>query len=172
MKNLYKRLFDYSENIQFECVVSMEEALKRLAEKLQKQSVFIFLTSTVSHPSLMGQITKNSVKLHRVVPFLGNIYKPIFYGRFNNKNGKIVLEGMFTMSPIAKISTLLFLTIFVAIEIIMLPVGFAQADPSAILLLFAIPIIAFLPVCFLFLGRRLARNDMEWISNHIKSTLA
>lgn len=171
MKKIYQKLFDYSKNVQFETGISIEEASKRLTEKLQKQNLFIFLSSAVPHSSLMGRVRKDSVKLYRVVPFLGNIYKPIFYGRFHSKDGKAILEGIFTMSPIAKISILLFLTIFVAIEIIILPVGFAQTDPSAMLFLFIIPIIAFLSVCFLFLGRWLSRNDVEWISDQIKISL-
>ena len=64
--------------------------------------MMMLLGSAVQTSVLVGHVAEHEVSLQRLKPLIGNIFKPHFYGRFTEENGRTILRGVFTMSPIAK----------------------------------------------------------------------
>lgn len=76
----------------FDSAFGIEESVKRLSAAT-KRSVFAGLTQQVA----AGRESKDRVSLQRVIPFVGNSFKPFFIGQFSEINGGVVLKGRFTL---------------------------------------------------------------------------
>lgn len=116
----------------------------------------------------MGKVSEGSVRLQRVIPMLGNSFKPFFLGRFQRSGEKVQLVGRFTMLPITKV----FMTIWfamVALASVGLLFGLTSTVPApAILAPFAMIGGGVAMVAF---GKWLARNDTAWLSEVIEGAL-
>jgi hypothetical protein len=129
-----------------------------------KRSVF----SALSETAAVGKVSEKSVRLQRVIPMIGNSFKPFFLGRFQSIEGKVLLVGRFTMLPIMKV----FMTFWFGF-VTLTSVGFLFAVNSTI------PVPAVLGpfvmvgggVAMLALGKWLARNDIAWLSEVIEGAL-
>ena len=103
-----KRFFDFlysdipaSFTSDFPLTVSVE----RLRERTNR-TVF----SALLRQAAVGPVTESRVRLQRVIPLFGNSFKPIFVGRFERIEGRVVLRGRFTMFLFSKI----FMTLWLA----------------------------------------------------------
>lgn len=170
MKKITEGLFDYSDQVKFYSQLSVEETISCLSIKTKKPDLMILLASDVRKQTLVGRVTKDEVVLHRVTPLLGNFFKPYFFGKFENQNGTIVLEGIFTMRMFAKIVLSTFIAILIIVEAVILFVA-TGPEPVSVLVLYQVPAMAVLLFCLLIFSRWLSGKDVEWISNEIKSAL-
>lgn len=87
-------------DVPFSCesMFSINESIERLKNST-KQSVFQSFTKE----NAVGIVTKNKIKLQRVIPFVGNTFKPIFIGKFIVDDNKVIIDGRFTSFTFAKV---------------------------------------------------------------------
>ena len=81
----------------FPSAFSLDESVKRLAAATER-SVF----KAFSKEAAVGQVSRDRVSLQRVIPLVGNSFKPYYVGMFRETGGQVTLTGHFTMHSLAK----------------------------------------------------------------------
>ena len=149
----------------FESSYNVEESV-RMLRAATKRSVF----SSFLSQNAVGRVSAERVSLQRVIPLVGNSFKPFFVGQFERKNGRVLLEGHFTMHLFAKI----FMSIWFGFVIFWIALATYQAIaegkgnwhlPFFGLGLFLAGLVMVL------IGKWFARNDMAWLSRVISAAL-
>jgi len=104
--------------------------------------------------------------LHKVTPLFGNIFKPIFFGKFHSQNGKTSLAGTFEMGVIGRLVIGTFVFFTVAIQLLLLP-GLSTDG-----------IMIFGPTLFLIGGillvlilKAFSKPQVSWIKHQIETVL-
>jgi len=100
-QTMFKRLFFAifpRKPIEFPSDYPLDESVSRLAAAVE-QTVY----SSLFKQRAVGPVRKDYVRLKRVNPFLGNTSKPIFFGRFESVDGRVVLKGVFRVSTFVMI---------------------------------------------------------------------
>ncbi len=149
----------------FESSYDFEESV-RILQAATKRSVFLSLFSQ----NAVGRVSAERVSLQRVIPFVGNSFKPFFVGRFERNNGKVVLEGHFTMHFLAKIFMSIwfgFIIFWIALatyQVITTGKGDWQLPFFGLGLFLA-------GLVFVLIGKWFARNDIAWLSRVITAAL-
>jgi hypothetical protein len=157
--------------VRFPSDFSLATSIERLRERT-KRSVF----SALFRQAAVGPVDESRVRLHRVIPMFGNSFKPIFVGRFDHDEGRVVLEGRFTMFRFSKI----FMTIWLVFALLWTVFAAAAAlkdsariydDPVALLVplvgvLFFLAGVAFVRGCWW-----LSRKDMVFLTSVIQAAL-
>jgi hypothetical protein len=124
----------------------------------------------------VGSVSQERVRLQRVIPFVGNSFKPIFVGSFVERNGRTMLEGRFTLFRTTKI----FMTFWFAFVLLWTPlafiavvsdVGLLRKQPGLVLLPVAGVAFFFLGLVFLRLGWWISRRDVDFLSAVISGAL-
>lgn len=163
--NPLKRLFQYTDSVSFEMSGDVAQAVDRLSRAASKP-VLQATWGESSNPSLVGSVSKDHVRLHKVTPLFGNMFKPIFVGKFQSQNGKNSLAGVFEMGPIARTVISIFIFFTLGIQILLLP-GFST-DGIAI----------FQPTLFLLGGiildlivKAASKRQVSWIKHEIEAAL-
>lgn len=118
----------------------------------------------------VGRVTATRVILQRVIPFVGNSFKPFFFGSFRVERTRVVLTGKFTMHSIVKI----FLSLWFGICAFSIPLAFLQVaihggswwEPFGPIGMFCAGL------GIVGLGKWFARNDIAWLSDVIRKALA
>lgn len=166
---MIRRLFDHfygSVPTDFESEFGLDESVERLSAATQRS---VFGPST--HPTAVGRVSRNRVSLQRVIPFVGNAFKPFYNGQFREKNGRVVLTGRFTMHWWVK-TFLTFWFCFCALWTVLAIVPLLMRDqngwwfPLTGAGMFAVG------VGFVAFGKRLARTDIPWLSTVIQGALS
>jgi hypothetical protein len=158
------RLLYESTPAEFSSAFGIDDSVERL-RAATKRSVF----SALSETAAVGKVSKESVRLQRAIPMVGNSFKPFFLGRFDSSAGKVVLVGRFTMLPIVK----LFMTFwfaFVTLTSVAFLLG-ANSTIRAPAVLVPFGIIGG-GVAMLAFAKWLARNDVAWLTKVIEDALA
>ena len=166
---MIRRLFDLlygATPADFESAFGLEESVRRLAAA-SKRSVF----RAFIHQAAVGCVSKDRVSLQRVIPFVGNSFKPFYIGEFREIGGRVVLSGRFTMLWWVKASMTYwfgFCLLWTALAILPLLVRDAHAwwFPFAGLSMFSAGV-AFVAFC-----KWLSRNDVAWLSRVIQDALS
>ena len=160
--------------VRFPSDFSLVTSIERLRERT-KRSVF----SALFRQAAVGPVDESRVRLHRVIPMFGNSFKPIFLGRFDLDEGRVVLDGRFTMFRLSKI----FMTIWLVFALLWTVLAAAAAlkavaedgatiyDPVAWLVplvgvLFFLAGVAFVRGCWW-----LSRKDMVFLTSVIQAAL-
>jgi hypothetical protein len=148
------------------------ESVERLRSRT-KRSVF----STLFRQAAVGVVNESKVRLQRVIPLFGNSFKPIFVGRFHHSQGRVVLEGRFTMFLFSKV----FMTAWLAFALVWTVMATAEAlqaigrdrtsDMAALLfpstgLVFFLAGVGFVRGCWW-----LSRTDMAFLASVIQAAL-
>src|SRR4051812_15954076 len=81
-----------SKPAEFESAFGVSESVSRLTAAT-KRSVF----SAMGSQAAVGTVREDRVTLQRVIPVVGNSFKPFFIGQFVSRNGRVVLSGTFRM---------------------------------------------------------------------------
>lgn len=150
--------------VEFESAFGLDESVKRLKAATRR-----WMLSSMGQPFAAGRVTAARVSLQRVIPMVGNSFKPFFVGRFEQRNGKVILAGRFTMSWFVKI----FMTIWFAFCGFIAVAGVAAAiiSPKAV----PMPLMGGVMLLFGFglvrLGRWFSRKDPAWLSDVIRTAL-
>src|SRR5207244_3013187 len=78
---------------------SLEESIARL-QAVVKPSLF----QTYFTEAAVGKVTPARVVLWRNIPMVGNAFRYFFVGSFQEKSGRVILTGAFTMHMAVKIA--------------------------------------------------------------------
>jgi hypothetical protein len=157
------RLLYESTPVEFRSAFGLEESMERL-RAATKRSVF----SALSEAAAVGRVSEESVRLQRVIPMIGNSFKPFFLGHFQNNAGTVLLIGRFTMLPIVK----MFMTFWFGI-VTLASVGLLLGLNSKVPTPAVLGPVAMIGggVALLAFGKWLARNDVAWLSAVIETAL-
>jgi hypothetical protein len=157
------RLLYESTPVEFSSAFGLEESVERL-RTATKRSVF----SALSETAAVGRVSEKSVRLQRVIPMVGNSFKPFFLGWFQSSEGKVLLVGRFTMLPIVKVfMTFWFGTVALASVGLLFGLNSTMPVPAV----FAPFVMVGGGVAMVAFGKWLARNDVEWLSRLIEGAL-
>jgi hypothetical protein len=157
------RLLYESTPVEFSSAFGLEESVERL-RTATKRSVF----SALSETAAVGKVSEKSVRLQRVIPMIGNSFKPFFLGRFQSSEGKVLLVGRFTMLPIVKV----FMTFwFGSLALVSLGLLFGLNSTMPVPAVFGPLVMVGGGVAMVAFGKWLARNDVAWLSKLIEGAL-
>ena len=164
-----RRLFDLlygAVPADFESAFGFEESVRRLSDAT-KRSVFGAFTQQAA----VGQVSRDRVSLQRVIPFVGNSFKPFYIGKFRELNGRVVLTGRFTMLWWVK-AFMTFWFGFCALWTALAIAPLLMRDANAWWFPFAGASMFAVGVAFVAFAKRLARNDVPWLSKVIQDALS
>jgi hypothetical protein len=114
------KIFNYGSPIKYSAGTSIEVAVTNLSRRVNKMDVVTAISSSVPESQLSGSVAENSVVLHRVRPFVWNLFKPHFHGSFKKEGGRVVLGGVYTMTGAAKLIFSAFFIILAIVEVVVL----------------------------------------------------
>jgi len=165
-------LLDYSGPVAFRSRAPIEVCVRRLKAIVKRNSPAFAFFSASSRPLLVGRVEKDKVALHRILPLIGNPYKPYFYGTFTHEGDATVLRGQFTMSRLVKTLWSLLLIVPVVVALVLAislidPNTRTQASP----LILVMVIVAVIDIGLAAITKKVSYRDVTWISETIKSAL-
>lgn len=175
--NALRRLYEFvfvSVPVRFPSDFSVQQSVARLRART-KRTVF----STLFRQAAVGPVSESRVRLQRVIPLVGNSFKPVFVGRFELSQGRVVLEGQFTVFRAVKV----FMCIWFAIGLLIVAIVLAGTlkaivqhrvgQEPAVLLAPLGPIVFLLAgVGFVRSGWWLSRKDMAYLAGVIEAALS
>ena len=165
--NLFRGLYELlygSTPAEFKSSLGLQESIDRL-RAATRRSVF----SALSQQAAVGPVKESSVRLQRVIPMVGNSFKPFFFGRFETRGRDVYLSGKFTMLPLVKVFMTIWLGMAIFIGIGVLANNRTQSSGwPAMLAAFGM---TGLGIAFVWAGKWFARNDVAWLSNVIRGAL-
>ena len=151
--------------VRFTSPYSAREAMARLSAVV-KPSVL----SSFSGQCAVGTVTKKKVRIQRVIPLVGNAWKPFFYGSFSAAGTGAVLEGAFKFSAFTRV----FMSIwfgFIAFWTLLATATVLTKSPSDFWFpLFGVGMFA-AGIGMVGAGKRFARNDVAWLTQVIVQAL-
>ena len=168
MKKIFSWLFDYPNSINLKVSYPSDEAIERLRRATTPYPTAL-LASDSTKPSLVGFVSKDQVRLHKVTFMYANIFKPIFVGKFVTRDNEILLVGDFKMGSVARVTTYIFVGFLSFIQLILLVLIISDPDNRSQF---------FDPLSFIALGvlvvysaKLIGKKDIPWIENKIKQAL-
>ena len=112
------KFLDYTGAVKFTTLLSTQKAKDNIMRALNTAENYNS-ESILEKSHLCGSIEQDRVMLYRVRLLSGNyFYRPIFYRKFIEQEGKLMLEGVFSMSPFIKLVLAVSGGAFVLLEII------------------------------------------------------
>jgi hypothetical protein len=153
-----------SEPAEFESSYPLEESVQRL--DAARGSMLAALKKQVA----TGTVSESRVVLKRVVPFVRNSFKPYFVGHFEQRMGKVILVGTFTMHWSVKVFMTFWLGFCALWTILAAPATF-NVPQQRLFPLIGVGMLA-AGVAFLRICRWFSRSDPAWLSSHIRETLS
>ena len=160
------RLLYQSNPAEFRSAFGLAESVERL-RAATKRSVF----SSLGETAAVGKVSEQGVRLQRVIPMVGNSFKPFFIGRFEVRDGVTVLTGRFGLLTIVKV----FMTFWLGMAFVfaggMLLGNFSSPNPVPPFLAFQPFLMLGFGIALVAVGKWLARNDVAWLSNVIERAL-
>jgi hypothetical protein len=151
---------------EFESAFDLDESVQRLSSATGR-SVF----SAFTHQAAVGRVSKTRVSLQRVIPFVGNSFKPFFIGEFRRVNGRIVLSGRFTMLWWAK-AFLTFWFGFCLLWTLLAILPLLARDPHTWWFPFAGIGMFGVGTALVRISKWFSRNDTLWLSRVIQGALS
>lgn len=149
----------------FESDFNLAESVERLRAATTR-SAFLSLHKQ----SASGTVNERRVSLQRVIPMVGNSFKPFFVGKFEVVNGRVVLIGRFTMIWFVK-AFMSFWFGFILLWISLASVAVITHPKSGQwwFPLFGVGMAA-AGVALVKAGKWFSRNDVAWLSELIQTT--
>lgn len=164
MLQAIRRFWAGSGPVEFESAYGLDESVRRLRDATRR--VALFSPTEVA----AGTVRETRVSLQRVIPMVGNSFKPFFVGKFERRGDKVVLVGRFTIHIFVKVLMAVWIGVVACITLVggVAATQSHQAMPMPFvglgMLLFAV-----LLICF---GAWLSRNDPAWLSEVISRALS
>jgi len=163
-----KRIFDFlygTEEVQIEFDVPIDVAVTNLQSRVSGS-----VLSLLGSEGMFGQVRNHTVKLHRVIPMVGNSFKPFLIGSFSTCDNKTVLSGVFRFHRLVQVF-LTFWFAFSALLIVLLSVAtFDNYSQTLFSPLFGMMFLGG-GVAMVNIGRWFARNDKEWLKRSIRDAV-
>jgi hypothetical protein len=154
---------------EWESAYPLQESVARLRAGTLK-SVF----SALAEPAAVGTVTEARVKLQRVIPMVGNSFKPFFIGRFVERGERVFLTGRFTMLLMTKVFMSLWLGLLACVSITALVSMLAAPaeKPGRFSLVLGPLLMMALGIGMLRLAKWFCRNDVEWLTNVVRRAIS
>lgn len=162
-----RRFFDVlygSTSAEFESAFDLPESIRRLSAATGR-SVF------VASEAAVGTVSNSRVSLQRVIPLVGNSFKPFFVGAFRVQNGRTVLAGRFTILRSVKTFMSIWFGFILLWTILTVP-ALLQRNANAWWFPFAGIGMLVVGGVFVWFCKRLSRNDVAWLSSVIGNALS
>ena len=159
--------FIYSSiSAEFKSTYGLSESVTRLRAATRRSAFGVFAQQVA-----VGPVGESCVRLQRVIPMVGNSFKPFFFGRFETRSDGVYLTGRFTMHGLVKA----FMTFWLGCALAM-GVTFAftiiNTHGGGWLLALGSGLGMFgAGLALVGFGKWLARNDVAWLSNIIGTAL-
>ncbi len=125
-----------------------------------------------------GKVTALRIQIHRPHPYERNAFIPLFVGTFAETDQQVILSGVFTVDPLVKVFTTIWLAALYVPTGAMLFRHFCSPQVAhGTFLLSIAPISLALTAMFVFFcfgvlyGSSRAAGDKEWIADLITRTL-
>lgn len=151
--------------VRFTSPYSTHEALLRLSSVV-KPSVL----SSFAGQCAVGTVTETTVCIQRVIPLIGNAWKPFLYGSFSATETGAVLEGAFKFSAFTRFVMSLWFG-FVSIWTIMATAIVLTESTND----FWLPLVGVAMftagIGMVLAGKWFARNDVAWLTQLIVQAL-
>lgn len=151
---------------EFLSAYGLAESVERL-RAATKRSVFSALAETTA----VGKVSEKIVRLQRVIPMVGNSFKPFFIGHFEVRGDVTVLIGKFTMLPLAKVFMSFWFGMCGLFAGAVLLGGFKPQGPNATFFLLQPFLMIGGGIALVAAGKWFARNDVAWLSELIAAAL-
>ena len=151
-------LFFATHPVEFESDYSLAESVQRLRD-----------VAGALRPAISGTVAETYVSIHRADPPTRHDFRPWFFGRFVERDGRIVLRGSYSLHEGVKIvaAVVLAACVFVTWRVV-LAILDGTASPAMLL----VPLAAFSIFAYLaWSGREATRDDPAWIEAVISNTL-
>jgi hypothetical protein len=143
-------------------VPDLRESVERLRSATRRSAFGV-----LAQQAATGPVSEKRVRLQRVIPMIGNSFKPFFFGRFEQRSDGVYLTGRFTMLGIVKV----FMT-FWLVAVLAFGIGAVVATQrmtwQGVLSSLGMFVAGLAGVG---LGKWLARNDVAWLSDVIRGAL-
>ena len=153
------------------------ESVQRLAAVTRRFAFAAFL----SKQTAVGRVTAHNVSLQRVIPLVGNSFKPFFRGSFQQVENRVVLRGRFTIHPFVKVFMTFwfgFLVFWIAFATVLAGAALFHGRTSfcgstnywwfplagVVMFIMGVGLVA--------IAKWLARNDVAWLSSVIRDALS
>lgn len=160
------RLLYESTPAEFRSSFGIAESVERLSAAT-KRSVFAAFGETAA----VGKVSEKFVRLQRVIPMVGNSFKPFFTGRFEVRDGVTVLAGRFGMLMGAKVFMTLWFALTGAFAVGTLFGGLKPQGPQATFFVWQPFLMLAGGLALVWVGKWFARNDVAWLSGVIGTAL-
>ena len=151
--------------VRFASPYSVHESMTRLSAVVKPS-----ILSSFSGQCAVGTVTEKKVRIQRVIPLVGNAWKPFFYGSFSAAETGSVLVGAFKFSAFTRV----FMSIwfgFIAIWTLLATATVLIKSPSDFWFpLFGVGMIA-AGIAMIRVGKWFARNDVSWLTQVITQAL-
>lgn len=149
----------------FGSAYSTAEAMARLSAVV-KPSVL----SAFAGECAVGTVAEEKVRIQRVIPLVGNAWKPFFYGSFSAAGTGTVLEGTFKFSLFTRVVMSLWFG-FIAFWTLLATATVLTKSPSDFWFpLFGVGMFA-AGIGMVRAGKWFARNDIAWLTQLITQAL-
>lgn len=159
-----KDLWSGSEPVEFVSSYDLPESVARLQAATRKWSLF-----NVSEQAAVGRVSETRVSLRRMIPMVGNSFKPVFVGRFEQAQGRVALTGRFRLSWFVKLFMAYWFG-FCALFVVSSLTAAIHKPAAALASLAGVGMFALgLGMARLFAW--FSRNDPAWLSDVIRTAL-
>ena len=164
MKKFF-HLINGSEAFEWVFEVSVEQAIERLQTKVSKTSF-----SSLTNQGMAGTVGKENTKIQRVIPMVGNSFKPFLVGSFTSEDGKAILSGVFRFHRFVQ-AFMTFWFGFIILWVLIASIAVLSKPAEAWFIpLFGILMLGF-GVGLVTLGKWFARNDKRWLKENISNAI-
>jgi hypothetical protein len=153
-----------SEQVEFVSSYDLAESVTRLQAATKSWSLF-----NVSREMAVGRVSEARVSLRRMIPMVGNSFKPVFVGRFEQAQGTVVLAGRFGLSWFVKLFMVYwfgFCALFVVLSLLAV-----MHKPAAAFMSLAGVGMFVLGLGMTRLFAWFSRNDPAWLSDVIRMAI-
>lgn len=150
-----------SVSAEFRSSYGLSESVTRLRAATRRHAFGV-----LAEQAAAGTVSESRVRLQRVIPMVGNSFKPFFFGRFELRHDGVYLTGGFTMLALVKV----FMTVWFGVVLAAGIAFVATQQPRPPLILGELGMLG-AGVALVALGKWFARNDIAWLSNFIRSAL-
>ena len=153
---------------ELESAYSLDQSVDRLRAHTKRS-----ILSALAQQAAVGTVTATRVKLQRVIPMVGNSFKPLFIGQFVTRGDRIFLTGRFTMPIFAKVFLSFWFGVLALMAVMANAAFVFSHDKSAgkSALLFAPAAMFAAGVAFVSLGKWFGRNDAAWLADTIRRSI-
>jgi hypothetical protein len=150
---------------EFKSTYGLSESVTRLRAATRRSAFGV-----LGQQAAAGPVSESRVRLQRVIPIVGNSFKPFFIGRFEARGDGVYLTARFTMIGFVKAFMTLWLGGVLAIGMAFAVTMINTRGGDWLPALGGLGMFG-AGVALVGFGKWLARNDVAWLSNIIRTAL-